>query len=131
MSFLKRQNKTIQFEFVIEADNNVLYKNKKNMAPRPSPQIGNERIRLVLDNGIKKARITKHSKPKDEMSLKMIHLQKLQESLNLEMVAQTKAAQNANLKVSQIFMNTLMDKKSLQLHLCQNNLSNQICESMS
>ena len=85
---------------------------KKTMAPRPSPQIGSERIRLVLDNGIKKARISKHSKPKGEMSLKMIHLQKLQESLNLEMVAQTKAAHAANLKVSQIFMITLLNKKS-------------------
>ena len=100
------------------------------MAPRPSPQIGSERIRLVLDNGIKKAQISKHSKPKGEMSLKMIHLQKLQESLNLEMVAQTNAAKAANLKVSQIyFMNTLMNKKSR--HLCRNNLSNQICKSMS
>ena len=80
------------------------------MAPRPSPQIGSERIRLVLDNGIKKARISKHSK--GEMSLKMIHLQKLQESLNLEMVAKTKAAHAANLKVSQIFMITLLNKKS-------------------
>ena len=83
------------------------------MAPRPSPQIGSERIRLVLDNGIKKARISKHSKPKGEMSLKMIHLQKLQESLNLEMVAQTKAAHAANLKVSQIFMNALINQLNL------------------
>ena len=88
------------------------------MAPRPSPQIGSERIRLVLDNGIKKARISKHSKPKGEMSLKMIHLQKLQESLNLEMVAQTKAAQTANLKVSQIFMNTYHVEESMQFLSC-------------
>ena len=83
----------------------------------PRPQNGSERIRLVLDIGIKKAPIFKKSKPKGELSLKKIHLLKLEESLNRTMVAQTKAAQTANLKVSQIFMNTLMKKN---LHLCQN-----------
>ena len=78
----------------------------------PRPQIGSERIRLVLDIGIKKAPIFKKLKPKGELSLKKIHLLKLEESLNRTMVAQTKAAQTANLKVSQIFMNTLMNKKS-------------------
>ena len=82
------------------------------MAPVCRPQNGSERIRWVLDNGIKKAPISKNSKPKGELSLKKIHLLKLEESLNLTMVAQTKAAQTANLKVSQIFMNTLMNKKS-------------------
>ena len=76
------------------------------MAPVCRLQNGNERIRWVLDNGIKKAPISKNSKPKGELSLKKIHLLKLEESLNLTMVAQTKAAQTANLKVSQIFMNT-------------------------
>ena len=82
------------------------------MAPVCRLQNGSERIRWVLDNGIKKAPISKNSKPKGELSLKKIHLLKLEESLNLTMVAQTKAAQTANLKVSQIFMNTLMNKKS-------------------
>ena len=79
------------------------------MAPRP--QNGSERIRWALDNGIKKAPISKNSKPKGEMSLKMIHLGKVNERLNLRMAALTKAAQTANLKVSQIFMNTLIYKK--------------------
>ena len=70
------------------------------MAPVCRPQNGSERIRWVLDNGIKKAPISKNSKPKGELSLKKIHLLKLEESLNRTMVAQTKAAQTANLKVS-------------------------------
>ena len=78
------------------------------MAPRPQNE--SDRTQCALNNGIKMAQISKHSKPKGEMSLKMIHLQKLQESLNLEMVAQTKAAHAANLKVSQLFMNTLINQ---------------------
>ena len=76
------------------------------MAPVCRLQNGSERIRWVLDNGIKKAPISKNSKPKGEMSLKKIHQLKLEKLLNLEMAALTKAAQTANLKVSQIFMNT-------------------------
>ena len=79
------------------------------MAPRP--QTESERIRWVLNNGIKKAPISKNSKPKVEMSLKKIHLLKVEESLNLKMAELTKAAEAANLKVSQIFMNTIKMKK--------------------
>ena len=85
------------------------------MAPRP--QNGSERIRLALNNGIKKARISKHSKPKGEMSLKKIHVLKLEERLNLKMADCTKAAETANLKVSQFFMNTLMNKK-VSIFIC-------------
>ena len=98
---------------MIQADNNVLKKNKnikKIMAPVCRPQNGSERIRWVLDNGIKKAPISKNSKPKGEMSLKKIHQLKFEECLNLRMAALTKAAHDANLKVSQIFMNTYLNE---------------------
>ena len=80
------------------------------MAPVCRPQNGSERIRWVLDNRIKKAPISKNSKPKGEMSLKKIHQLKLEKRLNLEMAALTKAAQTANSKVSKIFTNTYLNE---------------------
>ena len=85
------------------------------MAPRPQNE--SDRTQCALNNGIKKARISKHSKPKGEMSLKMIHLLKTNERLHLKYAAQTKAAETANLKVSQFFMNTLMNKK-VSIFIC-------------
>ena len=79
------------------------------MAPRPQNE--SEGTRCALNNGIKKTPISKNSKSKGEMSLKKIHLLKAEERLNLKMAALAKAAKSANLKVSQILMNTLMNKK--------------------
>ena len=78
------------------------------MAPRPQNE--SEGTRCTLNNGFKKTPISKNSNSKGEMSLKKIHQLKFEECLNLRMAALTKAAHDANLKVSQIFMNTYLNE---------------------